>query len=132
MPGPTPLEARRTPALREAIDRAQHLANLLRMVSKAEQDGTQFALPHLDRIEHVLHQVHDEIEALTADHRRSLTTTRAESDARLRAESRLTDAKFRDAWGAHFRGEHTPVKLGSEPTVPESLLEKIKGWEPRP
>lgn len=151
---PTPFDIRRPARIKAAEQVAHRLGYLIRGIAEAREDG--FGLAHLDRIEHVLHRLHDNVEHLVSEIRPDV-----ERDAELSAEADAQRARIGARYGSealHGRfwagavpkpgvfGAHTPNKFGgvhpdfsfptkspheaaAEPTVPESLLEKIDGWE---
>ena len=111
----TPYDARRSMRIREASEKAYHLAHIVKDYPNHRKDGDEFGASQLNRIEKVLADTCDVVtEMVNAEHKQFQGQPRVEPD---------TEAP---AVVVGFDGTGAPsVVRAMEQTVPQSLLERI-------
>lgn len=119
----TPYDARRSMRIREASEKAYHLAHIIKDYPNHRKDGAQFGASQLDRIEKVLTETTAlVIEMANSEHKQLLDQANDEADW----------ASILDSPGVAvgFKSASDPAEVRAmEQTIPQSLLERIAARE---
>lgn len=116
----TPYDARRSMRIREASEKAYHLAHIIKDYPNHRRDGSQFGASQLDRIEKVLTETTEiVIEMANSEHKQLL-------DQRVDDTSPEPSLVAQDVVVAFDGSGATSVARPMEQTIPPSLLERIR------
>lgn len=136
----TPYDARRSIRIREASEKAYHLAHIIKDYPNHRKDGSQFGASQLDRIEKVLAETTEMvIEMANAEHKQLLDQPGVEPvrEAEARGVVLGFDGALQTDYSSRIVADLTPKVLTltdadgrvMEQTIPPSLLERIAARE---
>lgn len=115
----TPYDARRSMRIREASERAYHLAHIIKDYPNHRKDGSQFGASQLDRIEKILAVTTAMVtEMVDAEHDQLLE--------QMNWEKR--DEELGVSVGFKVSADSAGVRV-VEQTIPQSLLDRIAARE---
>lgn len=129
----TPYDARRSMRIREASEKAYHLAHIIKDYPNHRKDGFEFGKSQLTRIEKILSETAALIVTMVDDERKQIDTDTHYFEPKLVGQTgpelqRITPPLTVDEITAAFPNPATdPNKVARvmEQTIPASLLERI-------
>lgn len=133
----TPYDARRSMRIREASEKAYHLAHIIKDYPNHRKDGDEFGQSQLTRIEKVLSETAALVVTMVDDERKQFDVVAHKVSPRLVGQTGpeftiinpLVTVDDLAAANPNTAVDQTTVARAMEQTIPPSLLERIAARE---